>query len=67
MCWTKHVEYLWQTASFNEVVTSSRSHYVPYANEVVIVQYLLVPVTCRVTCGDSVTECGLTRKGLTLK
>jgi len=52
---------------FIEVVNSKRSHYAHHVNEVVIVQYLLQPVTCPVSCGDSVTECGLKRKDINFK
>lgn len=41
-----------QLLSFNEVVISKRSNYARHVNEVVIVQYLLLPATCRVSCGD---------------
>jgi len=31
------------------------------------VQYLLQPVICPVSCGDSVTECGLRRKDINVQ
>ena len=52
---------------FIEVVISRRSHYANHANEAVIVQHLLLPLICPVGCGDSVTECGLTRKDINFK
>jgi hypothetical protein len=52
---------------FNEVLISKRIPYARHVNEVVIVQYLLLSVTCRVSCGDSVTKCGLTRKDINFK
>jgi hypothetical protein len=52
---------------FIEVVNSKRSQYARHVNEVVIVQYSLLPVTCRVSCGDSVTECDLTKKDINFK
>jgi len=52
---------------FNEVFISKRIHYARHVNEVVLVHYMLLPVTCRVSGVDSVTKCGLTRNDIDFK